>query len=103
MPLAISLRELAAGQLVSLREAGLYLAISLRELAAGQLVSLREAALYLAISLRELAAAQTRFAARSRRRSSPISLQCIGCRPTRFAARCLLVYWCAQRGSNRRA
>ena len=56
MPLAISLRELAAGQLVSLREAGLYLAISLRELAAGQLVSLREAALYLAISLRELAA-----------------------------------------------
>ena len=56
MPLAISLRELAAGQLVSLREAALYLAISLRELAAGQLVSLREAALYLAISLRELAA-----------------------------------------------
>ena len=56
MPLAISLRELAAGHHVSLREAALYLAISLRELAAGQLVSLREAALYLAISLRELAA-----------------------------------------------
>ncbi len=80
MPLAISLRELAAGQLVSLREAGLYLAISLRELAAGQLVSLREAALYLAISLREWwasggrlsrhftreLAAGHRFAARSR-------------------------------------
>ena len=47
MPLAISLRELAAGHHVSLREAALYLAISLRELAAGQHVSLREAVLYM--------------------------------------------------------
>jgi hypothetical protein len=47
MPLAISLRELAAGHHVSLREAALYLAISLRELAAGHHVSLREAVLYM--------------------------------------------------------
>ena len=47
LPLAISLRELAAGHHVSLREAVLYLAISLRELAAGHHVSLREAVLYM--------------------------------------------------------
>ena len=47
LPLAISLRELAAGHHVSLHEAVLYLAISLRELAAGHHVSLREAVLYM--------------------------------------------------------
>ena len=47
MPLAISLRELAAGHHVSLREAVVYLAISLRELAAGHHVSLREAVVYM--------------------------------------------------------